>query len=485
MIDKLYKKIKASIDNSFYIKQFNANVWLIVWSAFFSVACTFVSYPGIWYSDAYTRVSEADGVLNCISKLFNGDREYPYLMSWITITPSYFMAVCKSITGNIAFYTWIQSFTFFLLTFLFIKKLNSSGRKLLYFIFATSPMIWCVSVYYEAGIGCVSGIVALILLLDSSRIEKSRIDKILEILLIILFSFVTFGFRANAFTIIPVFIVYILLSRSDWIKKGIVLIALLLGYALVFLVPIVLKIDTMSSVSAGFTWEMLTVIQRMDSEKREHYMEYLDDIFGGGATVNALEVNREDSVNGFLWGDDINYMKLSGEGVSKAVLKKYITIMYREPGDYIPLKWYFTRKTLGIDRKGIENTSFDYDSYGRMAEYGFNDCTQRQFFVNAYHWINRALGFYTRHPWFVFLIAIVLTVIKYRQKDKNSGLYLFILSLAIFYYGAYVINTQSFELRYFYPSLYLMMILSVSIERDLILDAIKKVRITHNEKHLN
>ena len=42
-------------------------------------------------------------------------------------------------------------------------------------------------------------------------------------------------------------------------------------------------------------------------------------------------------------------------------------------------------------------------------------------------------------------------------------LYTVLLGTSIFYYGAFLINTQSFELRYFYPSLYIMWIMDLAI----------------------
>ena len=151
-------------------------------------------------------------------------------------------------------------------------------------------MIWCASVFYEPGIGCVSGIAALVLLLDSVQIEKSKLDRIIEALLIVLFSFVTFGYRANAFTIIPVIVVYVLILQCSRMKKLIALTSLFVGFILIPIFAKLFCIDTMSSVSAGFTWEILTVIQRFDLEKQEQYINYLDEIGEGGGHCNRNSI---------------------------------------------------------------------------------------------------------------------------------------------------------------------------------------------------
>ena len=182
----------------------------------------------------------------------------------------------------------------------------------------------------------------------------------------------------------------------------------------------------------------------------------------GGGTAIAIASSNEDSVNGFLWGDGFTTGSLSETGAPKVVLRKYVELIRREPAAYISMKWDFTKKTLGLGSK-IRCLGYEYNMLDGMAEYGFNDCMQRQFFVKLYNKVNEILGFYTCTPWFVYLISIILVSIKWIQKDEERKLYLFILCLAVFYYSAFIINTQSFELRYFYPSLWLMMLLDGAI----------------------
>lgn len=468
-------KGKIDFEKSFYIKKMKENSSIWAWSIMLALLCTLISYPGIWYSDSYGRVDYANVVLSCGWKVLTGQRSSISAQSWVTIIPSFFMAASKAVTGNVVGYTCLQAFAFFAATFLFIKKLNTPYRKFQYILFGISPMIWCVSVYYEAGIGCVSGIVALILLLDAVKVEKTGFDHVIEGLLLIFASFVTFGYRANAFTVLPIIVVFVLMSQYRRMKKIVVLGMVLLGFALVAFLPWLLRINTMSSSSAGFAWEIITVIQRLEPEGREQYIDYLDGVGGVGSTALAIETSDEYSVNGFLWGDGLNTGTLSAPGASSTVLKKYIGIMLREPSAYMGMKWDFTKKTLGIG----EDTMFiayDYNQWDIMANYGFNDCVQRKIFVSSYHKINEIIGFYTCHPWLVFLISIVLVLATWLKKDEKRGIYLFALMLAIFYYGAYIINTQSFELRYFYPSLYLMMILDVAIEMKFVRQAFEVIK---------
>ena len=194
-------------------------------------------------------------------------------------------------------------------------------------------------------------------------------------------------------------------------------------------------------------------------------------------TKIELDVTNGNTVNGFLDSENgITRGNLSAKGNPIKILGKYINIILSEPKLYFKVKAEFTVRTLGIS-KPINYAEFNYNRYNIMKNYNFNDSAVREKFVNAYEKTNNIFGFFTRRPWFVFLVSILLVGIKWKQKDEKTRFYVVLLMLSIFYYGAYIINTQSFEIRYFYPSLYLCMILDVAIVMDLIKDIFINKRI--------
>ena len=259
------------IKNSFYYKKITNNKNIIIASLILAIICTMIAYPGIWYSDSYTRVQFTDAIIKSIKDTFTNNINSTALMCWLTVIPSFFMAICKLVTGNIATYTILQSFMFFLVTFLLIKRMKTFLYKFQYVLFALSPLIFCVT-----------GIVAFLLMLDYVKIKKNKLDKVIEILLLTLFSFIIFGYRANAFTIIPVLIIYIFTIKTETTKKFLVTGALILGIIFLNLFNLVFNIKILSSESAGFVWEIIRVIQNMEPEKREKYENYLDEICGEG-----------------------------------------------------------------------------------------------------------------------------------------------------------------------------------------------------------
>ena len=455
----------------YYFSKIREDVGILIICLLISVLCVLITYPGILYSDSFARIATADSIIFRINQMFHGGVYDSTISSWLTLTPSIFIALSKLLTGNIAFYTFTQAFLFFSVTYFFIKRISFCYKKIQYILFAICPMIWCVSIYYEAGIGCVTGICALVLILDNIDVEKSRTDTIIEYMLIVFFSFVTFGYRANAFTIIPVLLAFIITTKTKVKIKILSVSMIFIGILFTSIVPLVLNINTMSSVSAGFVWEVLTSIQSLEPEKQELYSDYFDDIGGAGSTIDALQRSDEKSVNGFIWYSKLNNYVISSGNSPKIILEKYINFIVSEPKAYFQTKWNFILNSLGINKQLIcSEYYYDDYQYDSMSNYQFNDSLQRMLFVKVYNKFNSIFGFYTCTPWVVFAISVVLFFISYIRKYRKRKLQLFVFLLSFFYYGAYLINTQFFGLRYFYPSLYLLTILNCSILFNVIND---------------
>ena len=94
---------------------------------------------------------------------------------------------------------------------------------------------------------------------------------------------------------------------------------------------------------------------------------------------------------------------------------------------------------------------------------------ERLLFYRKYYTVTDLLGWLILHPWKVFVASVALIAYKWKKQQKSRDVYLFLFGLAVFYYGAFLINAQSFELRYFYPSLYLMWIMDMGILLDLVM----------------
>ena len=147
---------------------------ILMLSLFLALLCTFITYPGIFYSDSYVRVHTGYAVLNSIVKTITGHRMILETGNAFTVIPSFLIAVSYGLTGHVGFYTFFQAFLFFMMVFLLIRELNPPGQQVLILMAALSPMIYGVSVYYEANVGCVAGIILLLLLLRRTGNEKNQ-----------------------------------------------------------------------------------------------------------------------------------------------------------------------------------------------------------------------------------------------------------------------------------------------------------------------
>ncbi|MCR4648545.1 MAG: hypothetical protein K5776_05670 [Lachnospiraceae bacterium] len=452
------------IKSSFYLSRLKKYSFLILLSLVLAVLCTAISYPGILYSDSYTRIENAKKMIQSSDVIY----------SWNTPTPSYFIALSLLLTYDILLYTFVQAWLFFFITFVLIIRLGQNHLPLKIAITIISPMIWGASVYYEAGVGCAAGMAALIVILSIIQIEKGDFDRLIEFFLLFFFSFVVFGYRANAFTIIPVLAYAIF--RSEWrLKLKIFCISSIIsGLLFVTIMAGIMNVNTMSSKSAGFVWEILVVLDRVGIEKQECYATFLDDIGGEGATLDALEKNIITSIDGFIWDSRLNNYVLSEQGNFRIILAKYVYIITNEPKAYYLNKFDSICRSLGIGYK-LNGREYDYNRWGIMDKYGFHDTNERKAFVETYNKSNKVLGWYCLTPWLVYFISIILLMFEIRLKNRNTRLFLFVIMIAVFYYGAFLINTQSYEIRYFYPSLYLLSLVNLSMLTDIISCVINKL----------
>lgn len=473
-------KIMKTFRESLFIKSLKDNRNLIILSLIMSCICVCITYPGIFYYDSYERIREAYEIKKLIINALRGINERTEM--WLTITPSYFMAICLEMTGNIAWYTICQAFFFFYGSFLLIKRLAKNLRIVQYIAYIINPLFYCVSVYYEAGIGCVSSLVFLVLIVWERKTLENIIDKIALIVLTILFSFMSFGYRANAFTVLPVIILLIFLWNQRKRIKVILLSSIMLGLVLVNVVPKWLAVDTMSSASGGFVWEIITTIQNMDWRKQAEYIDYLDNIGGSGATAYAVQVSNKENIVNCLSGQ-INASTVSTGDNPKEILKKYVKLAINEPVTFFQTKRDFIYATLGITTP-LGVWEWNYNRADRMGEFGFSDTETRQKFMDVYVNFTEYMKV-LRMPWFMFLISFVLLLLERKiNKTTKTGINLQdgIFLMAVFYYMAFLINNQSMEFRYFYPSCYLLVIMNISLLVEILAGIVRKCNLGFMKK---
>lgn len=465
--------------NSAYITFLKKRKTMILVSLFISVFLTILTYPGILYSDSYSRIGYAQNFRLWIHNLFEGNTSLVQDGVWLTLEPSFFIYLSLRLTGNISMYTFMQCFLCYFTAFVLAGELSRHNYRIIYGGILLTPVFAAYSVYYEAGVGCAIAIVWILILIWKWDKLKSKLDQVISCILLVVFSFIAFGYRANAFTIIPIICIITFWKYRIKIKSIVITCCMFIGFLLVTALPLVLHIDTMSSYAAGFVWEIVSTIQNMDEVKKESYLTYLDDIFGEGTTRNAVDINT--STEQAEWNicpllGAVNVGMLS-EQETKNVINKYISIAKEEPRDFIKTKSYFTAGTLGITEP-LKMVEYDYDRWGGMSEYGFNDCVQRKRFVDFFLSYMEFMKL-SRSPWIMYLLAagcLISERIRAKMELKNITLQEAMFLTSVFYYGAFLLNNQSFEFRYFFPSwLLLFFVIIATISNIIQLIEVKSV----------
>lgn len=468
------KIVLGEVKQSIFIRWMIRNGRSLLLSVCISVFLTILSYPGILYTDSYSRISFADSLGMSIHAFWSGDAGLTTASSWLTVVPSFFILLSKEIVGSIVLYTFIQSLSFWFFSFAFFNQLNENTHPVWNKIcLVFSPVMWAYSVYYEAGVGCATAIMIMLILVWKWNKIQTKFDKLFFVLALTFAAFICFGYRANAFSILPALLVIVLIKERKFFSRTIILCSIFVGFAISFIVPGILNINPRSSYSAGFAWEIVSMVQSMDSEKQADYIDCLDDLFGEGATAAAVQINtydEQDADINSMFLSPINAAALSGQGVSTEIIKRYVKFAVDEPAVFFKVKWEFISHTLGIN-KPINLFEYHYDRGNRMNDFGFNNSVQRKQFVNFFlAFMEFSVVF--RTPWILYLICLVLILVwrfRFKGKKTEMNFYEATYVISLFYYGCYLLNTQSFEFRYFFPSWIMLIGIIVGLTSQMLL----------------
>ena len=461
--------LQDELKNSYFVQAFVKNQGLCITALVAAAICLLISYPGNLYSDSYGRIQLASKFKQIVYDVIKGVPNNTD--SWLNVIPTCFIAFFYFLTGNVAAYAFAQAFFFFYISLINIKRLCNKCRLLAYAFFIFNPIFFCVSTYYEIASGCAIGIVGLLLVLTVDESKLNPMDKVFQAILIVFTSFVTFGYRYNAFTMLPVFCFMAFYYQRKKLGRILAICGLLLGLFFVSFVPKILHITQMSRSCDGFLWKVGTTLARMPPELKEKYSTYLDDLFGEGATKTLQSALYNEGFNKDNFNPNIFYMfklpgfsewKIDQEVGLKKIFKKYLLLFIKEPMASIKTELLFDSYVLGIGNQ-IYLWEWDYDRWGRGKNFGLSDSKMRHRFMELYPLVVNNT-YIPLHPWLMLLITCIFVFLKlkfFRIKILDS-LEFWLILLAVFYYGAFLINTQSMEFRYYYPAFYCMMLACIS-----------------------
>ena len=426
----------------------------IALSLMIAIVLTFAVYPGVLTTDSNARWTLAEEIQHVFEI-----HDFQQLDSWLSVAPSIFMALVLAVAQNIALFTFLQIFLFYYSIICILHKVAKSKviRLLGILLFMVTPIFWGFSCYHEMSVWVVIGLNFSLLLLDRAASEYSKFSsrkKALYYFLLYISFYIGIGFRQNAFTVVPILvalIVQLYKCNKDFHLLVGELATLGVGLLSIALIPSMIGINVGNSGSAGFVWEMLCAIQTLPEDKQANYYDYLDFINGDGSTQRALLQNQSYDYLAGEWlfrGDCFPLLAIGKDDIQEDILKKYLLLYVNEPQAMIKQKGHFILRMLGVGKplnfQGYyENDVNDYSRYGLVPANRY-----RSILINFVNEFMHHDSIFVR-PWIWFSAAFVLFLFKRKAVDIYT---ITLLSLSVFYMGAFFINTQGFLYRYFFPS---------------------------------
>lgn len=417
---------------------------------------TWMAWPGIFYSDSYGRWFMARELTRLNFALQD---------DWLSVPPQLFMAVLYKLTHSYGSFTFLQSTAFYFTLFCAVDCFVPYGKIPTLVLAVLFPVFYGFSVYVEMSVGSLIALLWLFMLLfqydHSGLAQKKPLQKILYFLVCLFLYFVLLGFRQNAFTVLPV-LAFGLWMLGRQIKSYMPLVlhgaAVALSMAVIALLPSLLHFGFQNgggSLATGFLWETVSILQELGDDPRYNHM--LDYLGQEGTTAQAVENNHYDSIYGYH--DAIPNTVVGTGNHKQRILQDYFRLMREQPRAFWTVKARFISRALGISQP-LSVGEYDYDRDGRMQEFGFSDKPQRRLFYDSYKGFMEGAAV-LRRPWLLFLAAGALLGLAARWLASRDFYKLGLLYLAaVFFYGSFLITTQSQEFRYFFVPLVLLYLVS-------------------------
>ena len=425
---------------------------LIIISLILAISLTLYAFPGIFYSDTYQRMYGAEYIIHSELNLT--------IKTTVTFLPVFFMAMCKKICGNFAVYTLLSAFLYFFISYYAVKKIGIRNRWLQYLLFTLNPILFLVSIWNTPDILCGVMLLCLIFLLSKEL-------KLYDFVLIMLCSMFIFGYKENSYTVLPLILFYIFYNKNwEKIKKVFCLSSILFGIVIVFAMQGCSNVKKIPLYAGGPSWELLNVIEKLPEQKKFEYTNKISSPDKIQLILDKLHENNSD-LNGYYWENKYPFSvyNVARNNISKDIINAYIKIAKDYPKEFVQVKMYFIGRILGI-KKPLNIAEYDYDRFNFMHKFGFYDSDGRYYICRIFN--KYAKYSLIRFPYVLFILSLILLIIAKRIKSDNFSLYLKFYLFAVFYYGAFLITTHSFEIRYFFPSYYLLFMLSISVITELI-----------------
>lgn len=417
---------------------------------------TLVYYPGVLYSDSYTRWAMVHQLLD------PGKYGTEHLNTHLSVVPQLWMLALYQLTENYASFSWVQSCLFFFSSYLLLKLIaEPTGKRLLFWIPAAAitafPLFQGYSVHHEMSVGTVVALNFFVVLTSRWRPGRTWVAAAAYLAVFLLVFSVLFGFRQNTLTILPVVAVYSWRSLASKRELAIQAGALVSALLTITFLPQALGLEVRDSSGIGFAWEIVQTLKLVDNPKYDDYLDYA--AWGPRGVRGAFPDAEEHIYGSFSSEQGISFTKMVKPEIAARIRRDYLRLIVDEPRAFISNKLRLVKRMLGIGYP-LWFYEFDENRWGRLHEFGYRYTDLRHAQFEKVHRLMEAFPIFLK-PYLAFSVGALclLALAVLRTPTPPHLRWLFVYGVA--YYAAFFITTQSYEFRYFFfPFYYLVVICS-------------------------
>ena len=268
------------------------------------------------------------------------------------------------------------------------------------------------------------------------------------------------GIRVNSLVLMS-FIVAVFVGFAIWRKKErkghiITAIVVVAGMALGVLLPSKLLPSNHNASVLGMVWEMTGICAQYPSDDLKEEMSHYGDI------DEAINRYGEPYLNSIVWDNNPPFpaFDISGSEKSKEIIKIYVEQAFHNTKHFLNIKRQFVSSALGISnqlissRRGVHGVDERTMTYGALPTAKQNDI--REQFYNT----TDCIGIISLRPIVILFLSIFIALMMKVLKINCGAMFAYIF-MAMGYYSSFLINTQAHEYRYFAPSFYILLIVSI------------------------
>ncbi len=366
----------------------------------------------------------------------------------------YIQAVTWQVFNSYAVYTLVQAWLFYIAVGMNVKVLLP--EKCVWWIIVAQIIVLFPTVYvFPLLLTDSAPIYILIVVMGVLLIQTDRaISKYIYLFAV---SALCVGIRVNSLVLMALIVAVLMGNaiRKRCFKRIVPAAMITLGIVTGLVVPLVLLPSSHNASVLGMVWEMTGICTRYpDDVLREKMLDY-------GNIEEAMNRYGEPYLNSIVWDNDPPYpaFDISGEK-AKGITRLYLEQALKNTNHFLSVKAQFVSETMGISnqlissRRGVHSVDEPTIEYGAISTRRQDD--MRELFFS----ITDAIGIIALRPVCIIALAFILAgLMRVMSIElKKEIVYIFI---AMGYYSSFLINTQAHEFRYFAPSFFILLIISI------------------------